>query len=75
MDESRRLAMRRAHARRAYYCTCGKIVYGNGGYAAHQSMHLRKGDWKWRGRAIAAPDGHFYMTQSEYERRQKLALS
>lgn len=60
-SESRRLAMRRAHARRAYHCTCGKTVYGNGGCAAHQAMHERK------------REPHYYMTATEYERRQREA--
>lgn len=44
MDNSRRLAMRSKHACRAYYCTCGKIVHGNGGKAMHSAMHKRNGD-------------------------------
>lgn len=59
MDESRRLAMRRAHARQASYCTCGKTVHGNGARFTHSQMHERKAD------------GHYYMTYSEYERRQR----
>lgn len=58
MDESRRLAMRKAHARQPYYCTCGMTVHGNGGSAAHSAKHKREGD------------GHFYMTYSEYLRRR-----
>lgn len=58
MDESRRLAMRRAHARRAWFCSCGKIVHGNGAQAAHSAMHDRKGD------------GHHYLIEDEYRRRQ-----
>lgn len=57
MDESRRLAMRRAHARRANYCTCGQTVHGNGGKAAHKAMHVRKND------------GHHYMSYSAYQQR------
>lgn len=57
MDESRRLAMRRAHARRVSHCTCGKNVAGNGGRTSHSAAHKRRGD------------GHYYMTYSEYERR------
>jgi hypothetical protein len=58
MDESRRLAMRRAHARRVHHCTCGKDVAGNGGFAAHKAMHRRKAD------------GHHFMTTTAYEQRQ-----
>ncbi len=74
MDESRRLAMRRAHAKRANYCTCGKTVHGNGAYAAHKAMHERKGEWQrdFTG-AVRNPDGHFYMTQTEYDRRRAAA--
>lgn len=44
MDPSRRLAMRRAHTKHKDYCTCGKVVCGNGGKASHREMHERKGD-------------------------------
>lgn len=36
MDEARRLAM---HTKHAEYCTCGKIVCGNGGKAGHRYIH------------------------------------
>jgi hypothetical protein len=58
MNEFRRLAMRRAHAKRAYYCTCGKTVHGNGARSMHREMHIRHSD------------GHYYMTATEYERRK-----
>jgi hypothetical protein len=54
MDESRRLAMRRAHARRANYCSCGKVVYGNGGRATHKAMHIRN------------QDGHRFMIEDRW---------
>lgn len=44
ISEARRLAMRRAHAKHENYCTCGKIVHGNGGAASHKAMHMRKGE-------------------------------
>lgn len=44
MDESRRLAMRRAHVLHKTYCTCGKVVCGNGGRASHRAMHERRKD-------------------------------
>lgn len=47
MGESRRLAMRRAHAGRCNYCTCGATPHGNGGMAAHNAMHARRGDGHW----------------------------
>jgi hypothetical protein len=52
MDESRRLAMRRAHTKHVDYCTCGATPRGNGGRAAHSAMHERRGD------------GHYGMTYS-----------
>lgn len=55
MDESRRLAMRRAHVKYRYYCTCGRVVCGNGGRASHRTMHVRAGD------------GHRYITQGAWE--------
>ncbi len=44
VDESRRLAMRRAHTKHADYCTCGRVVRGNGGRASHRHMHHVDGD-------------------------------
>ena len=66
MEESRRLAMRRAHAGRKFWCTCGAIVRGNGGCASHRAMHERNGEWRTEG-------GYFYMTTTELERRAKAA--
>ena len=62
MDETRRLAMRRAHVKNKGYCTCGKVVSGNGGYHAHKAMHVRRGEW--------GEGGHFYMTYTEFTRRE-----
>jgi hypothetical protein len=56
----RRTEMARAHAKRASYCTCGKVVHGNGGSHMHRAMHKRK------------DDGHYYMTYSAWCDRQKL---
>lgn len=36
--------MRRAHTKHKTYCSCGKVVCGNGGRASHRDMHERKGD-------------------------------
>lgn len=45
MDETKRLAMRRAHAGRSHECSlCGKKVYGNGGQSAHGRAHVRRGE-------------------------------
>ena len=54
MDESRRLAMRRAHTKHKSYCSCGKIVCGNGGRHSHAAMHKRKAD------------GHRYLTYTAW---------
>jgi hypothetical protein len=59
----RRLEMARAHAKRAYHCTCGKKVHGNGARHMHKAMHVRKGEWR-------IDSGHYYMTYSEYIHRQ-----
>ena len=61
-DSTRRKAMAQAHAKYANYCTCGKIVHGNGGKHTHRAMHERKGEWR-------TESGHCYMTYSEYQRR------
>ena len=61
----RRLEMAR-HAKRAHYCTCGKVVHGNGAEYMHEEMHRRRGEWRTEG-------GHFYMTYSEYQRRKDAA--
>lgn len=58
MDESRRLAMRQAHVKHRGYCTCGKVVCGNGGIYNHAAMHKRKGD------------GHRYLTYSAWQAAQ-----
>ena len=74
MDESRRLAMRRAHTKHKGYCTCGKVVSGNGAYAAHKAMHERRGEWRrdFTG-AVVNENGHHYMTYSDFQRRQNEA--
>lgn len=61
-NEVRRLAMRRAHARRAWFCTCGRTIHGNGGSTSHAAKHKREGD------------GHHYVTASEHG-KQKLECS
>lgn len=55
MDESRRLAMRRAHTKHKGFCTCGMIVSGNGAKPMHAAMHERRGD------------GHHYLLQDRWE--------
>lgn len=62
VDESRRLAMRRAHVKNKGYCTCGKVVRGNGGIHNHREMHKR------------LADGHYYMTYSAWLDRQREAV-
>lgn len=34
----------KAHAKHAFFCSCGKIVHGNGAKAQHRGMHERKND-------------------------------
>lgn len=58
LTPSRRRAMRTAHARRAWHCTCGKIVHGNGGSASHEVMHVNRGD------------GHHFITEDDFNRRR-----
>lgn len=55
-SESRRLAMRRAHAGRASFCSCGKVVHGNGGRHSHHAMHVR------------LRDGHRYLIEDAYRK-------
>jgi hypothetical protein len=43
-----------AHAKHPYYCSCGKIVFGNGGKAGHAYMHERR------------TDGHRWIGQSQW---------
>ena len=50
------------HARRAHYCSCGKIVRGNGGAASHRAMHDRKGD----GYDRATRTGHGWLTMDQH---------
>jgi hypothetical protein len=45
------------HARIPHYCSCGKIVHGNGGKAAHKAMHVR------------AKDGHRWLTIEQFQQR------
>ena len=33
-----------AHAKHAYFCSCGYVVHGNGARAKHRDMHKRKDD-------------------------------
>lgn len=58
MDEARRLAMRRAHTRHKGYCTCGKVVSGNGGIFNHRQKHER------------LQDDHRFMTYTAWCERQ-----
>lgn len=34
----------RQHAKHAHYCTCSRIVFGNGGKASHAYMHEQRND-------------------------------
>lgn len=54
-DSHTRKRMASAHARHASYCSCGKIVHGNGGHYQHRAMHERRGD------------DHRYVSSRRYE--------
>lgn len=45
------------HTRHATYCSCGRVVWGNGGRSQHREMHERRGD------------GHSGLTLDEFRRR------
>lgn len=45
----------KAHANHGYFCTCGRIVHGNGGRANHRDMHKRN------------DDGHRFTTREGYD--------
>jgi hypothetical protein len=59
MDPHRRRAMRRAHTKHKGFCTCGKVVSGNGAKAMHFAMHERR------------QDGHTFLTEDAW--REKFA--
>ena len=42
------------HAMNGHYCSCGKVVWGNGGKAGHQNSHKRK------------QDSHAWLTKEEW---------
>lgn len=54
MDPARRRQIASAHANYANYCSCGRIVHGNGGKYNHREMHERAGD------------GHRYVTSTYF---------
>lgn len=56
-NHNRRRAMRRQHAVHAHYCSCGKVVHGNGGKAGHGYMHARHAD------------GHRWITSRTWDER------
>jgi hypothetical protein len=33
-----------AHAKHPHYCSCGKVVWGNGAKAQHRLAHARRAD-------------------------------
>lgn len=43
-----------AHAKHGFFCSCGRIVHGNGGKAQHAYMHEQ------------ASDGHRWMMRSAW---------
>jgi hypothetical protein len=56
MDPSRRRQIASAHAKHESYCSCGRIVHGNGGRHNHREMHERAGD------------GHRYVTRAYFDK-------
>ena len=42
------------HAQNAHYCSCGKVVWGNGGKVGHENSHKRR------------QDGHDWITPDEW---------
>lgn len=57
----------RAHAKHAHYCSCGKVVWGNGGKAGHAYMHERRQD----GHGFIGPVLHRERFPEIYEAREK----
>lgn len=58
----------RAHARIAYWCTCGKVVHGNGGKWSHAQKHRRRESLNppgWMGEKIKTDH---YVTRADFER-------
>lgn len=54
------------HAKRAYYCTCGKVVHGNGARFQHGAMHNRQAAMNpaaWLGQPIVVPH---YVTREAF---------
>jgi len=58
------------HAKHGFFCSCGKVVHGNGAKAMHHAMHARKQDghrYVSRERWLAETDAGRQWT-AEYER-------
>lgn len=53
-DGRRRSSM--AHAKHGFFCSCGRIVHGNGAKASHRAMHER------------ADDGHRYVIRESFSK-------
>lgn len=51
----------KAHAKHPYFCSCGKVVHGNGAKA----MHFYVGGDRWKGRR----DGHVQVGREWFRRR------
>ncbi len=75
-DPHRARAKAQAHAKHAYFCSCGKIVRGNGGKASHAYMHERRGDWQERGEPPtwqqpndAPGTRHTWITEAAYDKK------
>lgn len=52
-------ARAQAHAKHAYFCTCGRVVHGNGAKYTHAAMHKRRND------------GHGYVVRERWREARK----
>ncbi len=66
-DPVGRRAKASRHAKRAHYCSCGKVAFGNGGWASHVAMHIRRNEWRQRD-DHGETDAKFTMLSAEQHR-------
>lgn len=59
-----------AHAKHAYFCSCGYVVHGNGAKAGHGRMHQQRADGHcWWSRADWEDHGSPFLNHADPERR------
>ena len=69
-DPARQHAKSSHHAKYGHYCTCGKVVYGNGGKTSHKAMHERRDEWQHRGDLPNPPSAkHTYISMDAHRTR------